>query len=334
MIIYILFSLLAAVVVHLVYKKQTGFKLKGKHIVVVGGSSGIGKELVYELLKENIASISVVSRSLDKLKSVIDDCPSEVCTNSTPLNVGSLKSKIEIYSCDITNKNKVKETIAQIVSKNQGGRIDCLVNCAGFAIPGYFIEQDEDIFEKTMQLDYFGSVYATKEVVPLMIENGGQGGHIVFVSSTCGLVGVPGYSTYCPSKFALRGLAETLRSELKPYKITFSVVYPPDTDTPGYQQENLTKPEETVAISGGGKAVSPLAVAKSIVSGIKNGDYHIAYDIPTKLCAVLSPGLTPFYFSFFDILLAPICRLVGIIAMNQNDAEVLKSWKKRNQLKK
>ncbi|KAN0052927.1 hypothetical protein ACTA71_012407 [Dictyostelium dimigraforme] len=322
MIIYIILSLLAAIIVHLVYKKQSGFKLKGKHIVVVGGSSGIGKELVYELLKENIASISVVSRSIDKLKAVIDDCPSE-----------PLKSKIEIYSCDITNKNKVKETIAQIVSKNQGGKIDCLVNCAGFAIPGYFIEQDEEIFEKTMQLDYFGSVYATKEVIPLMIENGGQGGHIVFVSSTCGLVGVPGYSSYCPSKFALRGLAETLRSELKPYKITFSVVYPPDTDTPGYQQENLTKPEETVAISGGGKAVSPLAVAKSIVGGIKNGDYHIAYDVPTKLCAVLSPGLTPFYFSFFDILLAPICRLIGIIAMNQNDAEVLKSWKKRNQLK-
>eukprot|EP01133_Synstelium_polycarpum_P011566 gene11566-13499_t len=178
-----------------------------------------------------------------------------------------------------------------------------------------------------MQLDYFGTLYTTKEVVPHMIENGG--GHIVFVSSTAGLIGVHGYSTYCPAKFALSGLAQTLRSELKPYNITFSLVYPPDTDTPGYAQENLTKPPATVAISGGAKPVSARVVADAIVDGIQCGDYHIAIDIPTKLCAILSPGLTPFYYPFFDIVLAPICRLVGVIAMHQNDSEVMKEWKQR-----
>ncbi|EGC28764.1 hypothetical protein DICPUDRAFT_43831 [Dictyostelium purpureum] len=326
MIVYILVSFLAAVIIHLIYRKQTGFQFKNKHVVVVGGSQGIGKELVYLLLKEQCSTVSVISRNLANLRSVIDDCPNEVSNANTHLKNKSLKSKIEIYSCDITQKDKVKETIKSIIDK--GTPIDCLINCAGFAIPGYFIEQDEEIFERTMKLDYFGSVYTTKEIVPHMIENG-TGGHIVFVSSTCGLVGVPGYSTYCPTKFAIKGFAETLRSELKPYNITFSVVYPPDTDTPGYKQENLTKPEETVAISGGGKAVPAIEVAKCIVSGVKNGDYHIAYDLATKLCAILSPGLTPFYYSFFDILLAPVCRLVGVIAMHQNDSEVMKAWKKR-----
>jgi len=319
MIVYIVLSIVAAAFIHIIYRKQNGFKFKNKHVVVIGGSSGIGKELVYLLLRQNCKTISVVSRSEQKLRSVIED---ESKTE--------YKDKIKIYACDITKADQVKSTISNIYEEN--GQIDCLVNCAGFAEPGYFIEQDTDIFERTMKLDYFGTLYTTKEVVPLMIQDGG--GHIIFVSSTCGLVGVPGYSTYCPSKFAVKGLAEVLRSELKPYNINFSVVYPPDTDTPGYAEENKTKPEETVAISGGGKAVPAIEVARSIITGVKNGDYHIAYDMATKLCAILSPGLTPFYFSFFDILIAPVCRLVGVIAMHQNDSEVMKSWKKRNPVKK
>eukprot|EP01132_Coremiostelium_polycephalum_P007634 gene7634-9391_t len=313
MFVYIILTLVIAVFINLIYKRQHRIELKNKHVVVVGGSSGIGKELVFLLLQEKCATVSVLSRSIQKLNDVKDEAKKY--------------GEIDVYSCDVTNKENVKRTFKDIIAKN--GKIDCLINCAGLAIPGYFIEQDNDIFEKTMQLDYFGSLYATKETVPNMIKNGG--GHIVFVSSTCGLVGVPGYSTYCPSKFAVKGLAEVLRSELKPYKITFSVVYPPDTDTPGYEQENLTKPEETVIISGAaGKAAPAINVAKCIITGIKNGDYHIAYDVATKLCAVLSPGFTPFYFSFFDILLAPICRIVGVIAMYQNDSAVLTVWKKKN----
>ncbi|GAM18916.1 hypothetical protein SAMD00019534_020910 [Acytostelium subglobosum LB1] len=311
--LYIILALVASLVLFFAYGKK-GYSLNKKNVVVVGGSSGIGKQLVYSLLNRNVARVVIVSRSTTKMREVIDEAPEHD------------RAKLSSYSCDVTNKDQVQATFKEILSDI--GRIDCLVNCAGLAVPGYFIEQSDDVFESTMQLDYFGTLYATKQVVPHMIDNGG--GHIVFVSSTCGLIGVPGYSTYCPAKFAVAGLAQTLRSELLPYKISFSVVYPPDTDTPGYAQENLTKPEETKIISGGGKAVSPKVVSDAIVKGVESGDYHIAVDIPTKLCAILSPGLTPFYFPFFDIILAPICRLVGIIAMNQNDGEVVKAWKKKN----
>ncbi|KYR00898.1 3-dehydrosphinganine reductase [Tieghemostelium lacteum] len=315
MIIYIVVAILVACIVNLIYKKQKQYSFANKHVLVIGGSSGIGKELVYQLLKENVSTISVVSRDIKKLEAVITDEPSE------------LKSKIKVYACDITKKELVKKTIETIINEN--GDIHCLVNCAGLAVPGYFIEQDVEVFEKTMSLDYFGTLYVTKEVVPHMISRGIKG-YIVFVSSTLGLVSISGYSTYSPAKFAVAALAETLRSELKPYGIRFSVVYPPDTDTPGYEQENLTKPEETKIISGGGKAVKAIEVAKEIVKGIRGGEYHIAYDMATRLCVVLSPGFTPFYYSFFDIALAPICRLVGFIAMNQNDNEVLKAFRNKS----
>ncbi|EFA76453.1 3-dehydrosphinganine reductase [Heterostelium album PN500] len=314
--LYIILALVASLALFITTRK-TSYSLKNKHVVVFGGSSGIGKQLVYSLLEANVLKVTIVSRSTQKMQEVIDEAQEKY------------KDKLFMHACDITKKELVKSTVSEIIK--QSGRIDCLVNCAGLAVPGYFIEQDEDIFESTMQLDYFGSLYTTKAVVPHMIENGG--GHIVFVSSTCGVVGVPGYTTYCPAKYAIVGLCQTLRSELLPYNIGFSMVYPPDTDTPGYAQENLTKPEETRIISGGGKAVSPRVVSDAIVKGVENGDYHIAVDIPTKLCVILSSGLTPFYFPFFDIIMAPICKLVGIIAMKQNDGVVMSTWKNKNKAK-
>ena len=62
-------------------------------------------------------------------------------------------------------------------------------------------------------------------------------GQLVLVASAAALIGLYGYSSYAPSKFAVRGLAEALRSELAPEGIGVSVVYPPDTDTPGYREE-------------------------------------------------------------------------------------------------
>ncbi|EGG17585.1 3-dehydrosphinganine reductase [Cavenderia fasciculata] len=322
-------ALIASLALYGIYRKKN-YSFKGKHVVVVGGSSGIGKELVYSLLRRDVSRVSIVSRSLEKMRAVVDgadeiDRLRYYIYSDQFIFKQKYKSKIEVYSCDVSKKENVKTTMTSIIESK---KVDCLVNCAGLAVPGYFLDQDSEVFESTMQLDYFGTLYACKEIVPHMIENGG--GHIVFVSSTCGVIGVPGYTTYCPAKFAVCGLAQTMRSELAPYGITFSVVYPPDTDTPGYAQENLTKPEETKIISGGGKAVHPKVVADAVVTGVQSGDYHIAVDITTKMCVILSAGLTPFYFPFFDIILAPVCRLVGIIGMHQNDNEVLKVWKKKN----
>ena len=90
-----------------------------------------------------------------------------------------------------------------------------------------------------MEIDYFGTLHAVRAVVPAMVER--RRGHLVLVSSTVAHVGVYGYSAYAPAKHAVRGLAETLRPELKPHGITVACAYPPDTDTPGYAEENRHK---------------------------------------------------------------------------------------------
>ena len=110
-------------------------------------------------------------------------------------------------------------------------------------------------------------------------------GHLCFVSSTAGLLGVYGYTAYSPTKFALRALAEALRSEVAPDRIRVSVVYPPDTDTPGFALENEVKPPETAAISATVKPVQADRVAAAIVRGIERNRITITADPLTATLA-------------------------------------------------
>lgn len=75
-------------------------------------------------------------------------------------------------------------------------------------------------------------------------------------------VGIFGFTAYCSTKFALRGLAESLVMEVRPYGISVTLCLPPDTDTPGYAMEELTKPPETKALSQMVKLVQPETVAE------------------------------------------------------------------------
>jgi 3-dehydrosphinganine reductase len=100
-------------------------------------------------------------------------------------------------------------------------------------------------------------------------------GHIANVSSMMGYFGIMGYAAYAPTKFAIVGLTEVLRNELKPYNIHLSVLFPPDTDTPGFEVENRTKPEECALISGNVKLQSAQEVAEAFVKGIIQKRYAI-----------------------------------------------------------
>lgn len=125
-----------------------------------------------------------------------------------------------------------------------------LINCAGTSVSGAFDEVVEEAFEDMYRVNVLGSVFPTRAVLPLMKRQ--RAGAIVFVSSQAGQVGLWGYTAYSASKFALRGLAQALQMEVHPFNIFVSVAYPPDTDTPGFQVEELSKPAETSMICGAG----------------------------------------------------------------------------------
>jgi len=104
---------------------------------------------------------------------------------------------------------------------------------------------------------------------------GARKGHIINVSSMLGYFGIMGYATYCPSKYAIVGLSEVLRHELKPYNINVSILYPADTDTPGLEKENQSKPDECKALSESAGLLSPEQISDALIKGILKGKYQI-----------------------------------------------------------
>jgi short-subunit dehydrogenase len=123
-----------------------------------------------------------------------------------------------------------------------------------------------------MKVNLYGIWNCVSTLVPHMKARGGT---IVNTSSMCGFMGVFGYTDYCASKFGIIGFSQALRQELQPYHIRVSVLCPPDTDTPGFATENLTKPEETKAVSSGAKIMSPDDVAKELIKGIQQDRFMI-----------------------------------------------------------
>nr|XP_046213984.1 3-ketodihydrosphingosine reductase-like isoform X2 [Oncorhynchus gorbuscha] len=176
-----------------------------------------------------------------------------------------VQAKKEVEKCAINDKQ----------CQEKLGPVDMLVNCAGTSFSGKFEEVEVERFRSPMEVNYLGSVYPTRAVIATMKER--RMGRIMFVSSQADQIGMFGYTAYSPSKFSLRGLAESLQMEMKPYNIYVTVAYPPpppDTDTSGLAEENRTKPLETRLISETSGVTQPEQVAKIVVKDAVQGNFN------------------------------------------------------------
>ncbi|MCO5592809.1 hypothetical protein L7F22_046812 [Adiantum nelumboides] len=128
-------------------------------------------------------------------------------------------------------------------------------------------------------------------------------------------VGVYGYAAYSASKFGLKGMAEALQQEIHCYNIRVSIIYPPDTFTPGLAKENETKPEITKVISGCSTAMDAVDVARKAVDGIKAGNFSISCNFDGWMLCIATAGMSPqpsTVLAFAEIFLSGILRLVGL----------------------
>jgi 3-dehydrosphinganine reductase len=234
---------------------------KGKNAIICGGSQGIGKATAREILLLG-GNVCIIARREEILQETADK-----------LNKFKHKESqfIETISCDATDKEKLQPLIEKFI--NQHDVPNLLINCVGYAYPEYIQNLKFRNFKKNMEVNYYGQLVPTLILLPYFLER--KKGHIGFVSSVSGYLGLIGYTSYTPTKFAIRGLADALRHELKPYNINISVIYPPDTQTPGFDEENKSKPEELRMISEGGGILSPEEVAEEFIQGILNEKFEI-----------------------------------------------------------
>lgn len=255
------------------------YDYKGKHVLITGGSSGIGLAAAIQYANAG-ARVTIVARNQKKLDAALEDIE-PICEAH-----GQTASAI---SCDTGSSF---EACQKALCTKAVGTVDVLVNCAGTSIAGNFDELDPSHFSSMLNTNVLGSIYPTRALLQGM-KKAGNGGRIVFVSSQVAQVAIHGYTAYAASKWALRGLAEALQMETKPFGIMVSVVYPPDTDTPGYEAEMLTKPDITKKLSESGEVFTSEDVAADMVAFSAKGYYGISTGFDGWLLKMLHPGMSP-----------------------------------------
>ncbi len=233
---------------------------KDRTVYITGGSSGIGYAAATLLAAEG-ASVILFARTAEKL---------ERAAKEISVHRRSEQQRFDWIQLDVSDRNAVPDVMKRAVERF--GAPDLLINCAGRAVPHPFEEISYEQFDETMKINLYGIRNTVAALVPHMKEKGGA---VVNVSSMAGFIGVFGYTDYAASKFAVIGFSEALRSELKPHGIRVSVLCPPDTETPGFEMENKTKPAETKAVSSSAKLLQPDDVARALIKGVKKGRFLI-----------------------------------------------------------
>ena len=169
--------------------------MKGKVVIITGGSSGIGKALA-RVFGERGATVVITGRNQDDLDKAVKE-----------LALSGIS--ITGIAADVSREADNQAMAAAVVS--QYGRIDILINNAGISMRSLFAEVDLAVVRKVMDINFYGAVYATRYCLEEIIKNKGS---VVGISSIAGYRGLPGRAAYSASKFALNGFLEVLRTEL------------------------------------------------------------------------------------------------------------------------
>ncbi|WP_028560245.1 SDR family oxidoreductase [Paenibacillus pinihumi] len=184
--------------------------------LVTGTSSGFGLLTVLELARRGYVAVATMRdlRNSDELRLKAQE--------------EGLERQIHYLKLDVTNAAEIEHAIAGTLKTY--GRIDVLVNNAGFAIGGFTEEIPMEDWRLQFETNFFGLVAVTKAVLPSMRQKGR--GCIINVGSISGLVGFPGYAPYAASKFAVEGFSESLRHELSGTGVKVVLVEPGSFRTP------------------------------------------------------------------------------------------------------
>ena len=179
------------------------------HVVLItGASAGIGKATALHLAGRGYAVIGT-SRQMERLSGLFDEAEER----------GVRLFGVEL---DPNSDESVQSVMPGLIS--QFGRIDSLVNNAGFGVWGPIDSLSIDELKLQFEANFFGAVRMVHSVLPQMMSNGS--GRIVNISSVLGRMGTPFNGAYVSSKYALEGLSESLRAEVKPFGVHVSLVEP------------------------------------------------------------------------------------------------------------
>lgn len=191
-----------------------GKRLEGKTALVTGGGRGIGRAIALALAGEG-AQVAVADILKENATAVVKE-------------IESLESQGMACRVDLTDRSDVNEMVETVLS--HFGRIDFLVNSAGWDRLEPFVESEEETWDKILAINFKAVLYTTKAVLPHMISRGS--GKIVNISSDAGRAGSSWEAVYSGAKGAVISFSKSIAREAARYKINVNVVCPGLTDTP------------------------------------------------------------------------------------------------------
>jgi NAD(P)-dependent dehydrogenase (short-subunit alcohol dehydrogenase family) len=237
-----------------------------KVALITGSSSGIGFETALALARANFFTFATM-RDTSKADKIQEIAKKE-------------NLSLEVVELDVDKEDSIKSAVKKILG--QKGRIDVLVNNAGYGLFGCLEDISIDELKAQFETNFFGVVRLIQETAPIMRKQGS--GIIVNVSSVAGRIGFPGTPAYISSKFALEGLSECMRYELSPFGIKTIIIEPGVIKTNFFSSMKSTKgkpnspyKEITEKVMNGVKMMAEMGtpatdVAKTIINAIQTDE--------------------------------------------------------------
>jgi len=195
--------------------------IKGKNVIITGGSLGIGKQTAYDLLEKG-ANVLVTGRSINRLNEAFKD------------------SDAKLFAFDIGDTDNINLNAKKCL-KILDNKVDILINNAGIGVRKSIDELNIKDFLDVFNVNVFGLSLFTKEIVPIMKRN--KEGTIINIGSTASLKGYKNGSIYSSSKFAVRSLTQCWQSELRPFNIRVCQVNPSEVTTAFSNSERIERDE-------------------------------------------------------------------------------------------
>ncbi len=242
-------------------------KAQGKTIVVTGGGSGMGRELVLLLLKKG-ARVAAIDINEATLKETVE-------------LAGDYQGRLSTHIVNIADREAVMALPEAVIQAH--GAVDGIINNAGI-IQRFVRVNDLDFreFERVMNVNFWGTVNVTKAFLPHLLKR--PEGHIVNISSMGGFLPVPGQSFYGASKAAVSLLSDGLHSELLPTNVRVTTVFPGAIATNITVNSGLTTtPRPASQNRQQMKTTSAAAAAEIIIDGMEKNKYHVMVGQDAKL---------------------------------------------------
>jgi NAD(P)-dependent dehydrogenase (short-subunit alcohol dehydrogenase family) len=240
-----------------------------KTVLITGASMGIGKLTARRFAAEGW-NVAATMRAPEK-----------------ETELGTLQN-VRLYALDVTSAESVQSALA--AAHGDFGRIDAVVNNAGFGADGVFESMSDEFIHKQFDTNVFGLMRVTRESVRMMREQGG--GTIVQISSLAGRITFPLFTIYHASKWAVEGFSESLQFELAPHNIRVKIVEPGAIKTEFYGSSRaFTKPDytdvyddfvarcEKVSATTGARGADPAVVASTIFRACTDTSARLRYPV-------------------------------------------------------